>query len=361
MHSTTVKNRRQTTVLVPRLYGQETTDTDMPVEVIFIKGELFKQLFWRFDKTGKGVKPDIEQFQYCAHVRSVNTEGTTGASGAEKGLFSVVHSKRSGPTDIAAQAPPRPQVVHVVSLEGLEAIDDVPDNALVALVSLYSWTYLCQPPLTVNFVDSKFSPLIRCWEGRADELGIEAMRDIGIQIKYSQLTEEEKDKIDELLPVGLGPGALGNADSWEEAGIPQTILEKILEDERPDIDGNIRDTPTNCGLRCTRRAVKSLLSPGTTRNSDQSEAEPDPSADIKRAMVTRLENGYTLVRYRVHSGEETCGLFRGPLLPVYPREAPDFWPFASNNGQDFQMFDTTLSVMDISYSSAWHIGKVRIA
>lgn len=50
---------------------------------------------------------------------------------------------------------PRTQAVHLLNLEYVEQMDIPADDDLVALVSLYSWTYLCQPPLSVNFVDGR--------------------------------------------------------------------------------------------------------------------------------------------------------------------------------------------------------------
>ena len=71
----------------------------------------------------------------------------------DAGLFSVIHSLRTGPTDIAQNTAPRTQAVHLLNLEYIEQTPTPGANDLVALISLYSWTYLCQPPLSVNFVD----------------------------------------------------------------------------------------------------------------------------------------------------------------------------------------------------------------
>jgi hypothetical protein len=132
------------------------TDTT-PVELIFLQGGLFKKLFC--PKSDPGT-PDIGQFRYCAHVRNINTTGMTDAETNDTGLFSILHSKRSGPTDVAQGAAPRSQAVHLLSLEYLDSLKtadnfQVQDADLVCFVSLYRWTYLCQPPLTVNFIDSK--------------------------------------------------------------------------------------------------------------------------------------------------------------------------------------------------------------
>jgi len=168
------------------------------------------------------------------------------------------------------------------------------------------------------------------------------MRDIGIQIKYSQLSENEKVILDKALKGANGPS---------------TILDQVnlAESELADVDANMMETPPGCYLRCPRSVVKALQ-PQSKENDGKLLA--DPLDEVRKKMVARLENGYSLVRYRVQTGEETVGLFRGALLPVYPRAPPDFWPLASTNGQDYQIFGRDLGLVDISYSSAWNLGRV---
>lgn len=126
-----------------------------PIEVIFLSGALFKSLF------GSSVDPkttDLSPYRYVAHVRNVNTVGMTDAGVSDKGLFSIVHSLRSGPTNVVQDTAPRSQTVHLISLEHvslMKDLDTLGDTDLVGMISLYSWTYLCQPPMLVNFVDCK--------------------------------------------------------------------------------------------------------------------------------------------------------------------------------------------------------------
>ena len=148
-----------------------------------------------------------------------------------------------------------------------------------------------------------------------------ALRDLGISMKYSQLGEG---------------GIDGN--------------------ERTDLDAHMKDTPPNCYLRCSNKVLETFEERATKSGTT---GVPNPLAAVKEAMVNRLKNGYNLVRYRVQSGEETVALSRGALLPVYPGAPPESWPFTSNNGQDYQIFDKQLGLMDISYSSAWQLGRVR--
>lgn len=71
----------------------------------------------------------------------------------------------------------------------------------------------------------------------------------------------------------------------------------------------------------------------------------------------RMYDGYSLVRYITQTGEETVAFTRGPFTPTtvqYPLR-PD-WGI-STFGTDLQIFDTELGVMDITYSSAWQLGK----
>jgi hypothetical protein len=89
---------------------------------------------------------------------------------------------------------------------------------------------------------------------------------------------------------------------------------------------------------------------------------PDP------ALARRLANGYSIVRHRLPTGENTVAFFRGPLSPVpvpYPllstRLYPNFdygaWPLESFNSNDYQILDSKLGIMDISYATAWQLGR----
>lgn len=161
-------NLPQTSKTIPvhiPLVADVQDDASTSVEVFFISKQLFMDLFTvkktLTDVTGKITTTqalDLDQFTYCAHVRNVNTTGMPSAGVEDTGLFSILHSRRTGPTDIAQNNPPRSQVVHLISLEGVDKLEGFPEwpaADLIAFVSLYSWTYLCQPPLTVNFVDCK--------------------------------------------------------------------------------------------------------------------------------------------------------------------------------------------------------------
>ena len=147
----------------------------------------------------------------------------------DQGQFAVVHSRRSSPTDIVKNTAPRPQAVHLISLEFLADMETLPnDTDLVALISLYSWTYLCQPPLSVNFVD--------------------CMRDIGLQVK----------------------------------------------------------DPKQSNLL---RYVDSFMTTATHAS------QLHDRTDLQRTILQRMQDGFTLVRHRVGTGDQTVAYFRGALTP----------------------------------------------
>ncbi|KAH6894192.1 hypothetical protein B0T10DRAFT_589606 [Thelonectria olida] len=72
----------------------------------------------------------------------------------------------------------------------------------------------------------------------------------------------------------------------------------------------------------------------------------------------RLEDGYTMTRFRTQTGEETVAFARGALIPTTPPEKlGDFWTSLSFSGGDLQIFDKEAGMMDVTYSLAWTLGK----
>ena len=106
--------------------------------------------------------------------------------------------------------------------------------------------------------------------------------------------------------------------------------------------------------------VRNLVSHQQMLNIDpESLGKMDPSAKGQTVVSTRLRQGYTLSRWRTGSGEETAAFNRGPLVPspvTYP-VATDI-PDCSNTSEDYQILDPETGLIDLSYSSAWQIGKL---
>ncbi|KAI1092450.1 hypothetical protein F5B19DRAFT_492497 [Rostrohypoxylon terebratum] len=231
-------------------------------EFIFIKPDLFKSLFSKFDSENNRVDaktPYTQNYKFLSHVRKINTTGMAVAGTEDVGIFSVVVSGRAGPMHNKS---PANVAVHLLSIEGVEDMEfPGPEKDFVSLCSLHSWNYTVMPPGMLNVFDTF------------------------------------------------------------------TALGKTLNVLRPPDE-----------------IINSL------RGSDR----------VPNRVANRLQDGYSLVRYRLQTGEQTVALFRGPFTPsIVPRF--DQFDKCSNSGQDLQILDQQIGIMDITYSSAWQLGRVLAA
>lgn len=79
---------------------------------------------------------------------------------------------------------------------------------------------------------------------------------------------------------------------------------------------------------------------------------------VERRLGQRLASGYTLARYRLQTGDETVAFIRGPCIPSpignsYFRALDTMANFSTS----FQILDQTVGIIDLSYSTAWQLGK----
>ncbi|KAK0615571.1 hypothetical protein B0T17DRAFT_497463 [Bombardia bombarda] len=113
-----------------------------------------------------------------------------------------------------------------------------------------------------------------------------------------------------------------------------------------------------------KSALEKLGTGGLTifRTSTLPNDRPGPGDKSLESIITRRQNdGYSIVRHRTITGEETASIYRGPLVPnpvAHPLpNMPSEAGMQSNFGSDLQILDPDLSLMDISYSTAWQLGK----
>ncbi|KAH7246600.1 hypothetical protein BKA59DRAFT_439232 [Fusarium tricinctum] len=91
---------------------------------------------------------------------------------------------------------------------------------------------------------------------------------------------------------------------------------------------------------------------------DASKTNASSGPSVEEMVTKRQKDGYNLVRHRVITGEQTAAIYRGPLTPTrVPYPLRDKVSFQSNFGTDLQILDPNLGLMDISYASAWQLGK----
>ncbi|KAK5656906.1 hypothetical protein OQA88_4457 [Cercophora sp. LCS_1] len=84
----------------------------------------------------------------------------------------------------------------------------------------------------------------------------------------------------------------------------------------------------------------------------------DSKASVPNLIKDRQEAGYTMVRHRTVTGEVTEALFRGPLSPKpIPHPLNATFNSQSNMGYDLQIQDDDLSMTDITYHTAWQLGR----
>ncbi|KAF4497946.1 hypothetical protein FAGAP_5893 [Fusarium agapanthi] len=74
-------------------------------------------------------------------------------------------------------------------------------------------------------------------------------------------------------------------------------------------------------------------------------------------LKRRLEAGYTLVKHRLQTGEQTFSLFRGPFIPQQPSGSELGNAEASGHGSGLQIIDRSTGIIDITYSAAWSLGR----
>lgn len=82
------------------------------------------------------------------------------------------------------------------------------------------------------------------------------------------------------------------------------------------------------------------------------------SSPKAQRIQERLRDGYTLTKYHTQTGEQTAAIIRGALSPSLPRRRlGKSWTSLSFSGQDLQIFDHEIGLMDLTYSTAWNLGK----
>ncbi|KAK5653834.1 hypothetical protein OQA88_7994 [Cercophora sp. LCS_1] len=278
-------------------------------DFVFVSPSLFTALIYdTYDKnSGKLATPpaaapskaDLARYKLLAHIR----QNTGDSDGQEAGRHSCVISHRTGPHSPRSNTT---VLVHLVSLEGWAemSVPLVPAKDRVALNSLFSWSYVVAPSDPANFLD--------------------VMKDLAAAPAY-------------------------------KTGPP------------PDKNGDCLWPSDNRMLRFPSQVIQKL------------EDNDSLSALGTRLLRNRLLDGYSVIKHRLPTGELTPTFIRGPLAPVrvpdgilqtardaacqdmlnetedHPRAHT---PAQSNLGKDWEIMDPRLGVLDITYSSAWQLGRL---
>ncbi|ESA43726.1 hypothetical protein GE21DRAFT_3694 [Neurospora crassa] len=149
--------------------------------------------------------------------------------------------------------------------------------------------------------------------------------------------------VESLNPLPLPEVVPGSSSPEQPARVGLVSLHSWSYTCLPPNSLNVKQTFEN--LARTASMLKPIIPPHSEHLDDAG-----------KRMLNRFEEGYTIVRSRTPTGEPTPALIRGPLTPnfVAPLER-DF--LSSNSGVDLRIFDEKLDMMDITYSSAWSLGR----
>ncbi|TFB01708.1 hypothetical protein CCMA1212_006416 [Trichoderma ghanense] len=279
--------------------------------VLLMARPLFQQLFASYNKPGESpFKPDLTRFSRMAHVRethagfmasTVNLMSDSGAGPNPQPQYSVVVSPRTGPP---GEDKPRRVISHLISLEGVSRMtsDLQPQAEFAALVSLFSWDWMCVPNDHVDFRN-----IMAALGNNVKPLRIDIPEDYTKQL----------DDAEEKLKTAEGDGKPAIVDGkTEHTGISS----------RPEQRGS------------------AILG--------QEKAIRNPMAEWLRQ---KTHAGYTMKPHTLSTGEITRSLLRGPFIPVAP--ARDSINCFSATGEDLVLIDRETGIEDVSYKVAWHLGR----
>lgn len=136
--------------------------------------------------------------------------------------------------------------------------------------------------------------------------------------------------------------AMSSLHSWEYTCLPPSSL-------------NIEDAFEHLGNSL------SVLRPNLTASDGKlldGSGETDAIKKTKERLKKRIDDGFSLVRYRVQTGDITAAFTKSPFAPsAVPFPAGTQWPASSTTGSKLQILDPNLNLMDLTYSAAWNLGK----
>ena len=282
------------------------------VNMIFPTGDLFTSLFCSYDKdwarvlptpnkVTKQVNPDLSRYRYMAHVKQVSqaampeNSNTTGSTEDGMGEDEGVYSVIISHRAGPLPGPQRLPETPKPPVPKTGPLINLPKTAIVHIVSL---------------------------EGLEEYIDMSAS-----DFKTSRV-------------------ALVSLYSWT-----YTVL--------PPVGANFLDSMRAIGGQISKGLTSPLRAPDFILQQLKKGSSIDPIAlKISNKLYARALDGASIVRYMPQTGENTIAFSRGaltPNLPVHP--LTPFWPTESNFSTNLQIVDKHLGMTDITYSSAWELGR----
>ncbi|KAE9373294.1 hypothetical protein N431DRAFT_482365 [Stipitochalara longipes BDJ] len=285
-------------------------DPTQAVNMIFPSAELFSSLFCSYDSnwnrvlpasegTPAVVRPDLSRYKYMAHVKQVSqaampdNSDTTGSTEDGMGEDEGVYSVIISHRTGPLPGPLRLPTTPKAATPAVGAMINLPKSAIVHLVSLQGLEEY------INMAASGFMT-----------------SRVGLVSLYS----------------------------WT-----YNVL--------PPVGANFLDSMRAIGAQVPSESL--LRTPDFLLAQLQNNPSLDPTAvKISNRLYKRALDGASLVRYMPQTGEETIAFSRGALTPTLPpHPLTPFWPTESNFSTNLQVIDKHLGMTDITYSSAWELGR----
>ncbi|KAF5617212.1 uncharacterized protein FTJAE_12733 [Fusarium tjaetaba] len=162
--------------------------------------------------------------------------------------------------------------------------------------------------------------------------------------RVEQINYPTDDKLDEVFP-------LVSLHSWVyQWGAIPTKLEDLGKDIFKSFEQN-KVGPLALKLEAHATSAEA---PEVPQTDEEKRALAEEEATSKW-MKKRMEDGYTILRYRSITGKVSMAIYRGPLVPQTPSASPGIHP--SMYGTDLQILDAHTRIPDVSYNIAWDLGR----
>ncbi|KAJ1323715.1 hypothetical protein MN608_10960 [Microdochium nivale] len=170
---------------------------------------------------------------------------------------------------------------------------------------------------------------------RSGPLSLEAPTSVSVHlISIEDVEDNMKFPLD---PAKGGHVALCSLHSWTYTVQPAGMM-------------NVYEAFTHLG------STLNVLRPPQEKVDELAQMAKESQSSADDRLAKRVRDGYSLVKYRVHTGDATVALFRGPLTPTLVPKHSELGN-CSNSGIDLQILDRELGIMDITYSAAWQLGR----
>lgn len=91
------------------------------------------------------------------------------------------------------------------------------------------------------------------------------------------------------------------------------------------------------------------------KNIQPLKMEIDANSVVNQNVANAIRLGYTPMNHQLRNGQKTLSWYRGPLVPV---DIPTATQYIYKSADEALRFDKNTGIFDISYASAWQIGRL---